>query len=213
MEERVVGVVRLSDKTDVTTSPERQRASILNASAARGARIVLRSVGRWGGGLAPCGYRAEPEPNGTGVRLVEDHDAAEAVREIVGASSPASRTWRSPGTSTPRNPLSHQPAKPQRRPSSRPRGRLDRQDRRLDRAVRTHPGARRIPGRSRTCRFGERGAAGPRAHRRTSMARAAGGGPTTAASRPAPSGIGPPLAGRGVLPRLPGTLYQGPRTG
>lgn len=39
-DERVVGVVRDSDTTDVTTAPERQRSSILNASAARGLTIV-----------------------------------------------------------------------------------------------------------------------------------------------------------------------------
>jgi len=40
MSERVIGVIRLSDKTDATTSPERQRASISNAAAARNATIV-----------------------------------------------------------------------------------------------------------------------------------------------------------------------------
>ncbi|MFD7706998.1 recombinase family protein [Streptomyces sp. NPDC059786] len=188
MSERIIGVIRLSDKTDVTTSPERQRASIENAAAARGAKIAgwaedidvsasqkspwerpelskwlvrpeqwdalmfwrldrfvrkvadfaemirwcqshdknlisatetidirsplgrviayivsafaemeaeairervtgshdyLRKNGRWGGGLAPYGYQAEPVPGGKGVRLVEDPAAAEIVREIA----------------------------------------------------------------------------------------------------------------------------------
>ncbi|WP_406422792.1 recombinase family protein [Streptomyces sp. NBC_00873] len=186
--ERVIGVIRLSDKTDVTTSPKRQRASITNAAAARSAKIVgwaedidvsasqkspwerpelarwlarpddwdalmfwrldrfvrkvsdfaemikwchahnknlisstetidirspigrviayivsafaemeaeairervtgshdyLRRHGRWGGGLAPYGYRAVPTPDGNGVHLVEDPPAAEIVREIA----------------------------------------------------------------------------------------------------------------------------------
>ncbi|MFB6536659.1 recombinase family protein [Streptomyces noursei] len=188
MSERVIGVVRLSDKTDVSTSPERQQASIANAAAARGAKLVgwaedidvsasqkspwerpelsqwlnrpeqwdalmfwrldrfvrkvsdfaemikwcqahdknlisatetidirspigrviayivsafaemeaeairervsgshdyLRKNGRWGGGLAPYGYQAEPVPGGKGVRLVEDPEAADIVREIA----------------------------------------------------------------------------------------------------------------------------------
>lgn len=188
MSERVIGVIRLSDKTDATTSPERQRASISNAAAARNATIegwaedidvsasqkspwerpelaawlskpeqwdslmfwrldrfvrkvsdfaemikwcqshgknlvsatetidirspigrviayivcafaemeaeavrdrvigshdYLRRHGRWGGGLAPYGYQAAPEPDGKGVRLVEDPEAAEVVREIA----------------------------------------------------------------------------------------------------------------------------------
>ncbi|MCJ0872916.1 recombinase family protein [Streptomyces sp. AP-93] len=188
MSERVIGVIRLSDKTDATTSPERQRASITSAAAARGAAIIgwaedidvsasqkspwerpelskwlarseewdalmfwrldrfvrrvsdfaemikwcqardknlisasetidirspigrviayivsafaemeaeairervtgshdyLRKNGRWGGGLAPYGYRADAIPNGKGIRLAEDPDAAEIVREIA----------------------------------------------------------------------------------------------------------------------------------
>ncbi|MFJ4552031.1 recombinase family protein [Streptomyces sp. NPDC088817] len=188
MNERIIGVIRLSDKTDVTTSPERQRSSIENASAARGAEIVgwaedidvsasqkspwerpelskwldhpeqwdalmfwrldrfvrkvsdfaemirwcqkydrnlisatetidirspigrviayivsafaemeaeairervtgshdyLRRNGRWGGGLAPYGYQAEPIPGGKGVTLVEDPAVSEILREIA----------------------------------------------------------------------------------------------------------------------------------
>ncbi|MET7972868.1 recombinase family protein [Streptomyces mirabilis] len=188
MNERVIGVIRLSDKTDSTTSPERQRASITSAAAARGATIVgwaedidvsasqkspwerpelskwlarpdewdalmfwrldrfvrrvsdfaemikwcqareknlisatetidirspigrviayivsvfaemeaeairervtgshdyLRRNGRWGGGLAPYGYKSEAAPSGQGVQLAEDPEAAEVVREIA----------------------------------------------------------------------------------------------------------------------------------
>src|SRR4030081_3796856 len=39
--ERVAGVIRLSDLTDATTSPERQRESVTYAAKARGAEIVM----------------------------------------------------------------------------------------------------------------------------------------------------------------------------
>ncbi|MFG2400343.1 recombinase family protein [Streptomyces lydicus] len=48
-----------------------------------GSHDYLRRNGRWGGGLAPYGYQAEPIPGGKGARLVEDPEAAETVREVA----------------------------------------------------------------------------------------------------------------------------------
>ena len=48
-----------------------------------GAHAYLRSVGRWGGGWAPYGYQAVPNPDGNGYVLVIDHEAAEVIREAV----------------------------------------------------------------------------------------------------------------------------------
>ncbi|MGP3986899.1 recombinase family protein [Streptomyces sp. 3N207] len=59
-----------------------------------GSHDYLRRNGRWGGGLAPHGYQAEPIPGGKGVRLVEDPDAAPIVNEIVRRSVCAAHTDR-----------------------------------------------------------------------------------------------------------------------
>src|SRR5258708_24800089 len=57
--------------------------SINTSERVTGTHDYLRRVGRWGGGWAPYGYQALPNPDGNGYVLVIDQEAADVVREAV----------------------------------------------------------------------------------------------------------------------------------